>query len=66
MLSIDPNEIDSSNLRAWLFKTYTLCGDYEAYDNLNNRIKETHNYAQSFLQNKSIELRASVFTQREE
>ena len=62
MLSIDPNEIDPSDLRAWLFETYTLCRDYEAYDNLNNWIKETHNYTQSSLQNKSIELRASIFT----
>ena len=35
MLSINPNEMDALELRAWLFETYTIYGDYEAYEALN-------------------------------
>ena len=65
MLSIDPNSIDPPDLCAWLFETYTLCEDYEAYKNLNNKVRASYNYIESILRDKRIELFTSVFMQRE-
>ena len=65
MISIDPNSMDPPDLRAWLFETYTLCDDYEACENLNTKIRASHNFVQLTLRDDSIELRALIFTQRE-
>ena len=66
ILNINIDEMDATELRAWLFETHMIYNDREAYEALNVRIKELNNYSQSVLQIKSLELRASIFRQREE
>ena len=65
-ININTDEIDTTELRVQLFKTYMICNDKETYEALNVKIKELHNYLQLVLQTKSLELRASVFRQCEE
>ena len=58
--------MDETELRAWLFETYTIYNDMEAYSSLNDRIKASHKYSQSVLQLESIELREKNFKQYED
>ena len=62
ILSIDLNSMNPPDLCAWLFEIYTLCKDYEACENLNNKVRAFYNYVQSTLRDESMELCASVFT----
>ena len=45
LIKVHPHEIDTTGLRAWLYKTYTICNDMEAYSSLNDRIKALHKYS---------------------
>jgi hypothetical protein len=54
LIKVYLHKIDVMELRAWLFETYTICNDIEAYSSLNDRIKASHKYSQSALQLKSI------------
>ena len=66
LIKIHPHEMDVTELRAWLFVTYTIFNDMEVYSFLNDRIKASHKYSQSALQLKSIELREKIFKQCED
>jgi hypothetical protein len=66
MININPIEMDTTELRAWLFETYTICNDKEAYAALNNKIKESYKFTQLALRNKTLDIRESTFRQREE
>ena len=39
LIKVHSHKIDAIELRAWLFETYTICNDMEAYSSLNDRIK---------------------------
>ena len=57
--------MDVSELRAWLFKVYTICKDSEAYKDLNKRMINIYNYIQTALNEESIMLCDSIYYDRE-
>ena len=65
MLEINPEKMDASELRAWLFETYTICKDKEAYTALNEKVQSSYNFSQSILRDDTFQLRHSTFRQRE-
>ena len=44
MLNITPKNIDPIDLRAWLFETFTLFKDFEAYEELNTKVKSSFKF----------------------
>ena len=61
MLNITLKDMDQTDLRAWLFETYTLCKDFEAYEELNAKVKSSFEFVQSPLQEDSADLRTTLF-----
>ena len=44
MLSITSKDMDPTDLRAWLFETFTLCKDFKAYQELNAKVKSSFEF----------------------
>ena len=63
ILTITLNDMHPSDLCSSLFRVFTICEDFKAYDNLNERNKASCDYVQSTLHDKSVVLRTSVFRQ---
>ena len=61
MLNMTPKDMDPTDLRAWLFETFTLCKDFEAYEELNAKVKSSFEFVQSPLQEVSVDLRTTLF-----
>ena len=60
MLNITPKDMDPIDLRAWLLETFTLCKDFEAYKELNAKVKSSFEFVQSPLQEDSVDLRITL------
>ena len=61
MLNINPKDMSPTDLRAWLFETFTLCKDFKACEELNTKVKSSFEFTQSPLLEDSIDLRMTLF-----
>ena len=64
MVNMNPVAMDGSELRPWLFETYTICNDKDAYDVLNDKVKFSYTFTQSPLRDETLHLTESTFRQR--
>ena len=65
MLCINPKNMNPTDLRAWLFITFTLCKDSEAYNELNVKVNSSFECVQSYLHSDGLGLGTIIFQQRE-
>ena len=61
LLSILPSWIEASELRAWLFKVYTVYKDKNVYEAINKWTRNIHNFLQTTMNSESLDLRVSVY-----
>ena len=66
LLSISPTSMKVSELRAWLFEVYAICKDKDAYEAINTRTRNMHNFQQTTMNREILDLRVSVYRDREE
>ena len=52
-------------MRAWLFEVYSICKDKDAHEAVNLRTRNRHNFMKQSLNNDSVDLRDSIYRDRE-